>query len=264
MHRQEDEEEEENTATHMSNGSAGLDDDANQPLPRNRSGVKHKLHTATAYNKHHKSLSTSTLLSSPSPSTALTPSSSATLLVHHLATHLNQLNSHSHSTIDTLRSTAATSSLLPTFQYELDAYQAAFLSAASSLTTPIRQLSSHYSNKLEDAADESRSLSYRVSTSLSQLSSSAAGTASERIHSVYATYNSLQSEHDNCQLLAAVASRLRATLERLQLVKQQVDEEDWLDTVRSLDAVRDSCQQLLAFDPHMATSAVYRLLMVTR
>ena len=254
---QEDEEDGDEAPTSpVGNGSGAVSE-----AVTGRRSVKHKLHTSSSHTKHHKSLSTSTL-SSPSPPTALTPSSSTSSLVHQLAGHLSELTQHSQSTISTLRSTSASSSLLPTFQYELDAYQATFLSAAASLTTPIRTVSSHYSDRLEGAADECRSLSYRVSNSLSQLSTSAAGSASERIHSVYSAYLSLQVEYDNCLLLVATATRLRALLDRLQPVKQHIKEQSWLDALNALDEVRNGSEQLLSFDPHMATSAVYRRLLV--
>ena len=257
-----EEDEEEARASGIGDGSAA-EKEATQALPRNRSSaVKHTLHTTTSHSKHHRSLSTSSTSSPPPPLTALTPSSSATSLIRELAGQLDQLNDYSQSTVHGLRSTAATPSLLPTFQHTLDEYQLAFSTAASQLSAPIRTLSSHYSDRLEGAADECRSLSYRVSNSLSQLSSSAAGTASERIHSVYSAYRSLQSEHDNCQLLLAVATQLQTLLERLRAVNEYVKVKSWEDALDALDAVHAGGDQLLAFDPHMATSVVYRRLLV--
>ena len=252
------------------NGLALADDDT-KPAPSPTRHVKHKLHATTSNIKHHKSLSTNTTATSsspqpppPPPSTSLTPASSTTALIHQLATNINQLHTTSLTTITTLRNTSPTPSLLPTYKAELDAYQAEFSSAAVDLATPIiPQLCTNYTDRLEGVGDECRSLSWRVSQSLSQVSSSAAGTASERIHAVYASYRSLQTEYDNSLLLAAVASQLHALITRLSLVKLLVKEQAWMKAVDELAAVRRGVEQLVALDPHMAASVVYRRLMVT-
>ena len=256
LSRREAEEEEEEEEQEV-NGSAERID----PLPRNRNGA-HKLQAANSRIKHHKALSMSAL-TSPTPLTALTPSPSASSLIHQLSGQLQQLRTHSQLAIDTLLATDASPALSLHFQNELDAYQAAFLSAASSLAPPVRSLNSHYSDRLEGAADDCRALSYRVSASLAQLSSSVAGTATETIHSVYGAYRSLQLEHDNCQLLAAVAVQLQAALKQLQAAAQAVDGRQWMAALAALHATRQGSQKLLDLDTHTAASTLYRRMQVT-